>query len=83
MTLTPHEWIRSRRTALSLRQSDIEQRTAELDGRIYEGRFSQLENGRFPLTALRPNQINALCQVLGITREEWIAHAEIPKETRS
>ncbi|THF87187.1 helix-turn-helix transcriptional regulator [Deinococcus sp. KSM4-11] len=75
MTLTPHEWLRSKRMGRYLRQSDIEQRTAILNGRIHKAQVSQLENGRLALTDLRPNQIDALCHVLDITPHEWRTHA--------
>lgn len=73
LKIGPHEWIREVREDKGIRQSDVEDRTAQLGARhkISQSHLSKIEKGRAPLAGLGAERMDALRQVLGISPAEW------------
>lgn len=74
-------WLRSHRTSLGLRQSEISEATRDHGGpdtHITQSYLSRLEAGTRPLHALTPARQDALRRALDITAGEWVARTGLP-----
>lgn len=72
---TLRKWLKDRREDAELTQSDVDRETQQLGPRfrVSQSYLSQIEKGTRPFTDLKPEKMDALRRLYGVSREEWIS----------